>query len=139
MIVVVNKYMKEAYKLACKAFNNDEVPVGAVIVKNDKIIGRGYNQKENKGCAIMHAEIIAIISASRKIKDWRLDDTTMYVTLMPCDMCMAAIKAARISRVVYGVEKMSNYNLEHKLLVEKSDDDTAACGQILKSFFINKR
>lgn len=96
------KYMKEAIKEAKKAYKLDEIPVGCVIVHNDKIIARGYNQREKNNQAIDHAEIIAIKKASKKLNSWRLDECIMYITLEPCIMCSGAIIQSRIPTVIYG-------------------------------------
>lgn len=96
------KYMKEAIKQAKKAALMGDVPIGCVIVYNDKIIARGYNKRNAKKTTLAHAEIIAIEKASKKIGDWRLEDCTMYITLEPCQMCAGAIIQARIPKVVVG-------------------------------------
>ena len=96
------KYMKAAIRLAKKADLLDEVPIGCVIVHNNKIIGRGYNRRNTDKSTLAHAEIIAIKKAGKIIKDWRLEECTMYVTLEPCQMCAGAIVQARIPRVVIG-------------------------------------
>ena len=96
------KYMKEAIKQAKKAYAIGEVPIGCVIVYQDKIIGRGYNRRTIDNNTLAHAELAAIRKASRKMNDWRLEDCTMYVTLEPCQMCSGAIIQARIPRVVMG-------------------------------------
>ena len=96
------KYMKEALKEARKAELIDEVPIGCVIVKDDKIIARGHNQRETNQSPIGHAEIIAINKASKKLKSWRLEGCDIYVTLEPCIMCSGAIIQSRISKVYYG-------------------------------------
>lgn len=112
------KFMREALKEAQKAYNKEEVPVGAVIVKNDKIIARGYNSKEEKNNTIKHAEIIAIEKASRKLSNWRLENCEMYVTLEPCPMCAGAIINSRIKKVYIGA----------------LDEKTGACGSVLNLF-----
>ena len=94
--------MKEALKEARKAELIDEVPIGCVIVKDDKIIARGHNQRETKQSPIGHAEIIAINKASKKLKSWRLEGCDIYVTLEPCIMCSGAIIQSRINKVYYG-------------------------------------
>ncbi len=94
--------MKEALKEAKKAELIDEVPIGCVIVKDDKIIARGHNQRETKQSPIGHAEIIAINKASKKLKSWRLEGCDIYVTLEPCIMCSGAIIQSRINKVYYG-------------------------------------
>ena len=112
------KYMKEALKQAQKAYDLGEVPVGAVIVKDGKIIGRGYNSKEKNRDTTKHAEIIAIQKASKKMKSWRLNNCEMYVTLEPCSMCAGAIIQARIKKVYIGA----------------MDYKTGACGSVLNLF-----
>ena len=96
------KYMREAIKQARKAAKIDEVPIGCVIVYDDKIIARGYNRRNTDKSTLAHAEIIAIRKAAKVIGDWRLEDCTMYITLEPCPMCAGAIVQARIPRVVVG-------------------------------------
>lgn len=96
------KYMKEAIRQAKKAYALGEVPIGCVIVYEDKIIGRGYNRRNTDKSTLSHAEITAIRKASKAIGDWRLEDCTLYVTLEPCQMCSGAIVQARIPRVVMG-------------------------------------
>ncbi|GAA0794064.1 tRNA adenosine(34) deaminase TadA [Faecalicatena orotica] len=102
MMTLDEKYMKEAMKQAKKAYALEEVPIGCVIVYQDKIIGRGYNRRTTDKNTLAHAELIAIKKASKKMNDWRLEDCTMYVTLEPCQMCSGAIIQARIKRVVVG-------------------------------------
>mgnify|MGYP000819099660 FL=1 len=96
------KYMKEAIKQAKKAAAAGDVPIGCVIVKDDKILARGYNKRNAKKTTLAHAELLAIEKASRKTGDWRLEECTMYITLEPCQMCAGAIVQARIPRVVVG-------------------------------------
>ncbi len=96
------KYMKEALKQAKKAYELGEVPIGCVIVYEDKIIGRGYNRRNTDKNTLAHAEITAINKASKKMGDWRLEGCTLYVTLEPCQMCAGAIVQARITEVVMG-------------------------------------
>lgn len=96
------KYMREAIKQARKAAKIDEVPIGCVIVYDDKIIARGYNRRNTDKSTLAHAEIIAIRKAAKVIGDWRFEDCTMYITLEPCPMCAGAIVQARIPRVVVG-------------------------------------
>ena len=96
------RYMKEAIRQAKKAEKIMEVPIGCVIVYQDKIIARGYNKRNLKKTTLAHAEIIAIAKAGKVIKDWRLEDCTMYITLEPCQMCAGAIVQARIPKVVIG-------------------------------------
>ena len=95
------KFMREAIKQAKLALKNGDVPVGAVIVKNDEIIARAYNKKEKNDCALCHAEILAIKKASKKL-GWRLDGCEMYVTLEPCPMCAGACLQTHVGRIVFG-------------------------------------
>ncbi|MBE5902451.1 MAG: nucleoside deaminase [Lachnospiraceae bacterium] len=96
------KYMKEAIRQAKKAYALEEVPIGCVIVKDGKIIARGYNRRNTDKLTLAHAEIIAIKKASKKLGDWRLEGCTMYVTLEPCQMCAGALVQSRIDEVVIG-------------------------------------
>ena len=95
-------YMKKAIKLAQKAYVQGDVPIGCVIVKDNKVIARGYNKRNLKKTTLAHAELLAIEQASKKLGDWRLEDCTMYVTLEPCQMCSGAIVQSRMTRVVVG-------------------------------------
>ena len=140
------KFMKEALKEAQKAYNKLEVPVGAVIVKDGKIIARGYNQKETKTDTTKHAEIIAIQKASQKLKAWRLLDCEMYVTLEPCSMCAGALIQSRIKKVYIGTmdpktgscgsvfNLLKDYKFNHVVEIETGicKDE---CEKILKDFF----
>lgn len=108
-------FMKEALKEAKKAYQKEEIPVGAVIVKDGKIIARGHNLKETKVNTLKHAELIAIEKASKKLENWRLENCTLYVTLEPCSMCTGAIIQARIQKLVIGT----------------MDEKTGACGSVL--------
>ena len=96
------KYMRQAIKLARKAYDNGDVPIGCVIVHEGKVIGRGYNRRNKDKQSLAHAEIIAIKKASKVIGDWRLEECRMYITLEPCQMCAGAIVQARIPEVVIG-------------------------------------
>ena len=143
-------YMKLALKEARKAYKHNEVPVGAIIVSNDKIIAKGNNQRENSGDVTKHAELIAIRKASKKKKDWRLNDCTMYVTLFPCPMCASAIIQSRISKLVIGTSTMDLKNKEivnlifldsiksKKIILEENVLENE-CSDILKSFFQMQR
>lgn len=102
----MEKWIRAALKEAEKARQQDEVPIGAVVVRDGKIIARGYNRKEATQCATKHAEIIAIEKACRKLKSWRLDDCELYVTVEPCPMCAGAIIQSRISVVGFGAFDM---------------------------------
>lgn len=96
------RYMRAAVRQAWKARDNEDVPIGCVIVHDNKIIARGYNRRNADKTALAHAEIMAIKKASKSIGDWRLENCTMYVTLEPCQMCAGAIVQARIPKVVIG-------------------------------------
>jgi len=140
------KFMKEALKEAKKALELEEIPVGAVIVKDGKIIARGYNKKELKKDATRHAEIIAIEKASKKLDNWRLIDCEMYVTVEPCVMCAGAIISSRIKKVYIGTEDnrmgavgsvlnlFEDYTFNHKVEYEKGilKND---CEILIKDFF----
>ena len=131
------KYMKIALQQARTAFNNGDVPVGAVIIKNGEIISRAYNRRERDQDATAHAEIIAIKKACRRLNSWRLNDCVMYVTLQPCSMCMGAIQQSRISKVIYGTKNIKEVSgllqVEYNNLFE--DEST----QLLQTFFQNRR
>ncbi len=139
-------FMKQALKEAEKAYKKLEVPVGAVIVKDGKIIARGYNQKENKKDTTKHAEIIAIQKASKKLGSWRLIDCEMYVTLEPCSMCAGAIINSRIKKIYIGTKDektgavgsvlnlLEDYKFNHKVEIE-SGIMQKECEKILKDFF----
>ena len=99
-------YMREAVNEAKKAFELDETPIGAVIVQDGKIIGRGYNRRNSEKNPLCHAEIIAINEAAKYIGDWRIENCTIYVTVEPCPMCAGAIVQARIPTVVFGTENV---------------------------------
>ncbi|SFH80881.1 tRNA(adenine34) deaminase [Pseudobutyrivibrio sp. OR37] len=96
------KYMEQALKEAKRAYDINEVPIGCVLVQDDKIIARGYNRRNTDKSVLAHAEIAAISEACKKTGDWRLEDCTLYVTLEPCQMCAGAIVQARIPKVVIG-------------------------------------
>lgn len=129
--------IEELKKLSNKAYKNGEVPVGCVIVKDNKIISKAYNKKETKNNPILHAEIMAIIKACKKEKNWRLDDCQMYVTLEPCNMCKEIIKETRINKVVYILKsKVSKKTLTK---YKKCDIQDEYFEKKLLSFFKQKR
>ena len=142
-------YMKLALKEAKKAGEEGEVPIGAVIVLDGKVIAKGRNKREKTQNALYHAEIVAIDRACKKLKSWRLDNAEMYVTLEPCPMCAGAIANARIKRVVYSakdgsnnselIEKIFNSSrLNHKVIYEQGNY-SEECSKILSEFFRLKR
>ena len=140
------KFMKIALKEAKKAYDKLEIPVGAIIVKDGKVIAKAHNLKETKLDTTKHAEILAIQKASKKLESWRLLDCEMYVTLEPCSMCAGAIINARISKLYIGAldEKtgaagsvlnlFEDYTFNHKVQVEKNIMKSE-CENILKNFF----
>lgn len=138
------KYMKIALIEAKKAYKKGEVPVGAVIIKDNKVIAKAYNQKENKQNAVMHAEILAINKACKKIKTWHLENCILYTTLEPCMMCSGAIIQSRINEIYYATKNenfgasnyIKKYNKKIKIysgILEKESIE------ILKKFFKEKR
>ncbi|HAJ77505.1 MAG TPA: tRNA-specific adenosine deaminase [Clostridiales bacterium] len=145
------KFMKLAIKEAQKALKNDEVPVGCVIAKDDKVVAKGYNKKEKLHCSVYHAEIVAIEKICKKIGDWRLNDGyTIYVTMEPCAMCAGAIINHRIKNVVIGITEpnfgacgsgidiLNNASLNTKTNV-KTGVLAEDCKTLLQSFFEKKR
>ena len=139
-------FMKEALKEAKKAYKKLEVPVGVVIVKDNNIISRAYNKKEEKNNPTQHAEIIAIEKACKKLKNWRLNGCKMYVTLEPCPMCAGAIVSSRIEKVYIGTKDEKTGACGSKLnLLQEYNFDTQVeieigllqdeCKNILKDFF----
>ena len=142
-------YMAEALKEACEAFDADEVPVGAVIVHNNRLIAKAHNQIKMLKDPTAHAEMIAITQAASSLGNERLLDTTVYVTTEPCAMCAGALILARVKRVVFGasdaktgafgsVMDLNKLKLNHKISVTKGvlGDE---CAAVLKEFFRNKR
>ena len=144
------KYMKMALKEAEKAYKLGEVPIGAVIVKDNKIISRAYNNKQATNNPCGHAEILAIQKACRKLNDWRLEDCDMYVTLEPCMMCAGTIIQSRMRKIYIGtldlktgaiVSKMKSFDdfvFNHKMQYETGILNEE-CEKILKDFFIELR
>ena len=143
-------YMKIAYELAKEAGFAGEIPVGAVVVLNDKIIGKGFNKRESKFDISSHAEIEAIKDAEKTLGNWRLDGAALYVTLEPCLMCSGAILQSRVSKVVFGSrdEKdgaiVSNYFVfdspcSHERPLVYGDILKEECDALLKDFFASKR
>ena len=132
------KYIELVLKEAKKAYNSGEVPVGAVIIKNNKIIAKAHNMVEKKKNSIMHAEIIAITKASKKIRNWRLNNCDMYVSLEPCDMCKAAILLSRINKVYYLVKKDKNININKNKFIYLSNYEKKSLN-LIQEFFKNRR
>lgn len=142
MIQEEKYYMHLALKEAQKAKEQNEVPIGCIIVKNKKIIARAYNRKTLDNIATYHAEILAIEKACKKLKSWYLDGCTMYTTVEPCLMCTGAIIQSRITKVVYGTKndafghlsKVKNLKIEIIPNILKQE-----CSEILTDFFKEKR
>ena len=142
--------MEVAIKEAQLSLKKEEVPIGAVIVKCGKIIAKGHNKREKTQNALMHAEIVAINKACKKLKSWRLENCEMYVTLEPCPMCSGAIVNARLKKVVYGAKDktatddlfekiLSSNRLNHKCAYEQDLESEQICSKLLKDFFKAKR
>lgn len=143
-------FMREALKEAEIALANDEIPIGCVIVKDGKIIGRGHNAREELQRAVMHAEVMAIEEANAYEKSWRLLDTTLFVTIEPCVMCSGAIGLARIPWVIYGAKNqkfgaagslydiLTDERLNHRVELESGILE-AECAQMMQDFFRKRR
>ena len=143
-------WMNEALRLAGKAYREGEIPVGAVIVQKNKIIGRGYNQRERLKDPTAHAEILAITAAAGTLEDWRLNDCTLYVTKEPCPMCAGAIINSRMRLLVFGAydeekgccgslyQLCGDRRLDSKTAV-KGGVEEEKCTAILQEFFQTKR
>ena len=146
------KYMKAAIREAKKALAIDEVPIGCIIVKNDKIIARAYNKRVKDKSSLSHAEILTIKKACKKIGDWRLEDCNMYITLEPCPMCAGAIVQARIPKVVIAtmnpkagcagsvINLLNMPNLNHQVEISMADEEEKnEAAKLLQDFFKNLR
>lgn len=144
------KYMRAAYAEARKAYRLGEVPIGCVIVYEGKIIGRGYNRRNTDKTPLAHAEITAMKKAGKFIKDWRLEECKLYVTLEPCQMCAGAIVQARIPEVIMAAENpkagcagsvmdiLNNPDFNHQVKVTKGILKEE-CSKLLKDFFVDLR
>jgi len=150
MYTLDEKFMTQALKEAEKSANFDEVPVGAVIVKDGKIIARGHNLREHTNDPTAHAEIVAIRKACKKLNSWRLEDCTIYVTIEPCSMCAGALLWTRIKKIVYGAKdpKGGALNSSYSLFEVKNINHhpeiaggvlEERCSSIMTTFFRNKR
>lgn len=140
------KYMRQAIRQAKKAYELDETPIGCVIVREGKVIGRGYNRRNTDKNPLAHAEITAIRKASRKLGDWRLEECTLYVTLEPCQMCAGAIVQSRVARVVVGcmnpkagcagsiLNLMDMKEFNHQVQLETGVMEEE-CSALMKEFF----
>lgn len=138
-------FMKKALNEAERAFEEDEIPIGAIVVYENRIIGKGYNQTEKLNDVTAHAEMLAITAAATALNSKFLDECTLYVTIEPCTMCAGAIGWARFHRIVYGAAE-PKYGFSHKakdVLGKKTEIVTGIlaeeCASLMKSFFSNKR
>lgn len=136
-----DKFYKILMKLCQKAMKKKEVPVSAIIVKNNKIIASAYNTRNRKKSVLNHAEVLAISKASKRLKDWRLDDCELYVTLKPCSMCESIIKQSRIKKVTYLLNKIDNKKEYYKTEIAQANIRTQeeAYSAYLKAFFQKQR
>ncbi len=138
----MNNYVDKIIELAMIAYDNDDIPVGAIVVKNNEIIGYGYNKRNLNGSVIGHAEIDAIEMACSKIGDWRLDGCDMYITLNPCMMCAGAILESRIRNTYYLCDRTNVCFHSSRYLNIKKIQDVDKCNEymkLLQNFFENKR
>ena len=142
------EFMREALRLAEKAKKKGEVPIGAVVVLNGKIVGKGYNLRTKLQMATAHAEVRAIEQACKKLKSWRLPEAEIYVTLEPCPMCMGAVLNARIDKVYFGAYEQKGRSLTGELananLLNHTVEVTGGvlekeCARVLTSFFTEMR
>ena len=139
---VVNKFVDRIIELSKIAYKNDDIPVGAIIVYNNKIIGEGFNKRNKNKSVIGHAELEAIENACKFIGDWRLDDCEMYVTLKPCMMCTGAIVDSRIKNVYYLCDRTNVcFNCNKFVKITKLTDSKSVDKylKLLRKFFENKR
>lgn len=145
---MVDKFMKAALKCAESALKEGEVPIGAVVVCDGKIISRGHNRRTKKQIATAHAEIEAIEKACKKLKSWRIPECEIYVTLEPCPMCMGAMLNARIKKVYFGAyeakgrsmtEQLAESNLVNHRIEVEGGIMREECSRILSSFFNEMR
>ena len=137
-VMEINKIEQELLKLITKAKDKNEVPIAALIVKNDKIISKAHNSRMQKHLTINHAEIMAISKANKKLKDFRLFDCDLYVTLEPCDMCMNVIREARIENVYYLIPRNENkkiYSKTNKCIIQDVDNKSLKYRKLLTQFF----
>ena len=141
----MDEFMNEALKEARKAFNKNEIPIGCVIVKDNKIISRAHNLREKKRNALCHAEVLAINKACKKLKSWRLDDCDIYITLEPCGMCSGAILQSKIKNIYFGAYDQKagmagsrfnvfgiRFNYDPNVVGGIMEED---CSKIIKDFF----
>ena len=136
----MNCYIDILIKEASKAYKKNEIPVGSIIVRNNKLLSKSHNNRQYKKSVIGHAEILSILKAEKKIKDWRLDDCEMYVTLEPCDMCKTIIEESRINKVYYILpNKNTKVKSDKYIQTNVCKKEYEICKNMLKSFFENMR
>jgi tRNA(adenine34) deaminase len=144
------RYMQEAVRLAAEALESDDVPVGALVVKGGRVIGRGWNQREHLQDPTAHAEMLALTAAAQAVGHWRLEGCTLYATLEPCPMCAGAIVLARVPRVVFGAydEKAGACETLYRITTDPRLNHRAEtlggvlaepCAELLRAFFRRKR
>ena len=131
----INKYMQIAYNEAIKAYKKNEIPVGTVIVKKSKIIAKSHNNRQYKYNVLGHAEINAVLKAEKKLKDWRLDGCTMYVTLAPCQMCQMIINESRIEKVYYLLEQKNQIYMKNIIQTNDCKQLKNEYQKIMNNFF----
>ena len=145
-----DKFMKEALKEAKKAASANEVPIGCVIVRDGKVIAKNHNRRNKDKSVLSHAEILCIAEACKKVRDWRLEDCTMYITLEPCQMCAGAIVQARVPKVVIGsmnpkagcagsvinLLQMAEFNHQTEIVTGVMEEE---CSSMLSNFFTELR
>ena len=141
MVINMNNIIKELIKLLNKAAKHNEVPVSAIIIKNNKIVAKTYNKREKSNNVMGHAEIKCIQRATKKLKTWKLDECTMYVTLKPCSMCEQIIKESRIKEVIYILDKPTEKKEYNKTKISKLDNKEYEnkTKNIMSQFFKEKR
>ncbi len=147
---VDRRFMRQALDLALRALDSEDVPVGALITRAGRVIGRGFNQREKLQDPTAHAEIIALTAAAEAVGNWRLDGCTMYVTLEPCAMCAGAIVLARLPRLVYGAPDPkagaadSLFQITHDDRLNHRAETIGGvlaepCGEVIREFFRHRR
>jgi tRNA(adenine34) deaminase len=132
----MNEYIEEIIKEAQISYDNKDIPIGAIVVKNNKIIGRGHNDRLNTPDVTNHAEIIAIREAEKNLNDWRLDGCDLYVSLYPCDMCLEVAKASRVDNIYFLLER-DNKNKYNSTIINQVEDDVSreTYKNMLSTFF----
>ena len=140
----MNKYIELALKEAKKAYKKGDVPIGCVIVKDNKVISKAHNNKENKGIATYHAELLAINKACKRLKTWHLDNCVLYTTMEPCIMCSGAIIQSRIKKIVYLLDNKEFGNIKNNDIFKSNKFEIVQINNeeslnLIQSFFKIKR